>query len=48
MEPVIPMTMIFEQLAEIAEAEIPGTQVHKIMNVSVFQWMNVASLLRKP
>lgn len=42
MEPVIPMTMIFEQLAEIAEAEIPETQVHKIMNVSVFQWMNVA------
>lgn len=47
MEPVIPMTMIFEQLAEIAEAEIPGTQVHKIMNVSVFQWMNVAQPFEK-
>lgn len=47
MEPVIPMTMIFEQLAEIAEAEIPGTQVHKIMNVSVFQWMNVAKPFEK-
>lgn len=47
MEPVIPMTMIFEQLAEIAQAEIPGTRVHKIMNVSVFQWMNVAKPFAK-
>jgi acyl transferase domain-containing protein/phosphopantetheinyl transferase len=42
MEPVIPMTMIFEVLAEIAQSEIPGSHVHKIMNVNVFQWMNVA------
>lgn len=47
MEPVIPMTMIFEQLAEIAQAEIQGSQVHKIMNVSVFQWMNVAQPFEK-
>ncbi|PIF46679.1 acyl transferase domain-containing protein [Chryseobacterium sp. 52] len=47
MEPVIPMTMIFEQLAEIAQAEMQGTQVHKIMNVSVFQWMNVAKPFEK-
>ncbi|MGG5208232.1 beta-ketoacyl synthase N-terminal-like domain-containing protein [Chryseobacterium sp. MIQD13] len=47
MEPVIPMTMIFEQLAEIAQAEIPGTKIHKIMNVSVFQWMNVARPFEK-
>lgn len=47
MEPVIPMTMIFEQLAEIAQAEIPGTKVHKIMNVNVFQWMNVAQPFEK-
>ncbi|SHG28015.1 type I polyketide synthase [Chryseobacterium vrystaatense] len=47
MEPVIPMTMIFEQLAEIAQAEIQGTRVHKIMNVSVFQWMNVAQPFEK-
>jgi len=47
MEPVIPMTMIFEQLAEIAQAEIPGSEVHKIMNVSVFQWMNVAKPFEK-
>lgn len=47
MEPVIPMTMIFEQLAEIANAEIEGTQVRKIMNVSVFQWMNVAQPFEK-
>ncbi|GAA5089615.1 type I polyketide synthase [Chryseobacterium ginsengisoli] len=47
MEPVIPMTMIFEQLAEIAQAEIHGSKVHKIMNVSVFQWMNVAKPFEK-
>jgi 3-oxoacyl-(acyl-carrier-protein) synthase/phosphopantetheinyl transferase len=47
MEPVIPMTMIFEQLAEIGQAEIQGSQVHKIMNVSVFQWMNVAKPFEK-
>ena len=47
MEPVIPMTMIFEQLAEIAQAEIPGSKIHKIMNVSVFQWMNVAKPFEK-
>ncbi len=47
MEPVIPMTMIFEQLAEIAQSEIEGSQVHKIMNVSVFQWMNVAKPFEK-
>ncbi|WP_415326918.1 beta-ketoacyl synthase N-terminal-like domain-containing protein [Chryseobacterium sp. MMS23-Vi53] len=47
MEPVIPMTMIFEQLAEIAQAEIEGSQVHKIINVSVFQWMNVAKPFEK-
>ncbi len=47
MEPVIPMTMIFEQLAEIAQQEIKGSQVHKIMNVSVFQWMNVAKPFEK-
>ncbi|WP_261512670.1 type I polyketide synthase [Chryseobacterium paludis] len=47
MEPVIPMTMIFEVLAEIAQAEIEGTQVHKIMNVNVFQWMNVAKPFEK-
>ncbi|MET3534998.1 type I polyketide synthase [Chryseobacterium limigenitum] len=47
MEPVIPMTMIFEQLAEIAQQEIEGSQIHKIMNVSVFQWMNVAKPFEK-
>ncbi len=47
MEPVIPMTMIFELLAETAQAEIPGTQVHKIKHVNVFQWMNVAKTFEK-
>src|SRR5690606_6478345 len=47
MEPVIPMTMIFEQLAEIAQQEIEGSQIHKIMNVSAIQWMNVAKPFEK-
>jgi len=47
MEPVIPMTMIFELLAEAAQAEQPETKIHKIMNVSVFQWMNVARPFEK-
>jgi len=47
MEPVIPMTMIFELLAEIAQAEQPATKIHKIMHVSVFQWMNVAKPFEK-
>lgn len=47
MEPVIPMTMIFELLAEIAQEEIPEMQIHKIMQISVFQWMNVAKPFEK-
>lgn len=47
MEPVIPMTMIFELLAEIAQAERSGSKIHKIMQVSVFQWMNVAKPFEK-
>ncbi|MFH6990473.1 beta-ketoacyl synthase N-terminal-like domain-containing protein [Flavobacterium collinsii] len=47
MEPVIPMTMIFEVLAETALAEQPETKIHKIMHVSVFQWMNVATPFEK-
>lgn len=47
MDPVIPMTMIFELFAEIAEAQSPGAQVHKIMHVNVFQWMNVARPFRE-
>ncbi|MFW0715322.1 beta-ketoacyl synthase N-terminal-like domain-containing protein [Pedobacter sp. N23S346] len=41
MDPVIPMTMIFEVFAEIANAQSPSEKVHKIMNMRVFQWMNV-------
>lgn len=47
MEPVIPMTMIFELLAEAAQAEKQGMVVHKILNVNVFQWMNVAEPFEK-
>jgi len=42
MDPVIPMTMIFELFAEIAVEQSPKEQVQKIMNVKVFQWMNVS------
>ncbi len=41
MDPVIPMTMIFEVFAEIANAQSPGEKVQKILNMRVFQWMNV-------
>jgi 3-oxoacyl-(acyl-carrier-protein) synthase/phosphopantetheinyl transferase/malonyl CoA-acyl carrier protein transacylase len=41
MDPVIPMTMIFEVFAEIANAQSPEEKVQKIMNMRVFQWMNV-------
>lgn len=41
MDPVIPMTMIFEVFAEIANAQSPLERVQKIMNMRVFQWMNV-------
>ena len=41
MDPVIPMTMIFELFGEIAAGQAPGELVQKIMNIKVFQWMNV-------
>ncbi|HKG05631.1 MAG TPA: beta-ketoacyl synthase N-terminal-like domain-containing protein, partial [Pedobacter sp.] len=47
MDPVIPMTMIFELFAEIAKAQSPAEHVHKIMNIRVFQWMNVAKPFRE-
>ena len=47
MDPVIPMTMIFELLAELAQEERKGTHIHKILHVSVFQWMNVAKPFSK-
>ncbi|MGO3807287.1 MAG: beta-ketoacyl synthase N-terminal-like domain-containing protein [Sphingobacterium sp.] len=47
MDPVIPMTMLFELLAEFAQDERKGTHVHKILNVSVLQWLNVAKPFSK-
>ena len=47
MDPVIPMTMIFEMFGEIAAEQSPGEQVRKIMNIKVFQWMNVAKPFRE-
>lgn len=47
MDPVIPMTMIFELFGEIANEQSPQENVHKIMNIKVFQWMNVAQPFRE-
>lgn len=47
MDPVIPMTMIFEMFADIAQENAPGTIVQKISQIQVFQWMNVASPFRE-
>lgn len=47
MDPVIPMTMIFEMFGEIAAAQLPGAHVHKLMNIKVFQWMNVSKPFRE-
>jgi 3-oxoacyl-(acyl-carrier-protein) synthase/phosphopantetheinyl transferase/malonyl CoA-acyl carrier protein transacylase len=43
MDPVIPMTMIFELFADIAKENAPGKIVNKISQIQVFQWMNVAT-----
>ncbi|HMI04504.1 MAG TPA: 4'-phosphopantetheinyl transferase superfamily protein, partial [Pedobacter sp.] len=47
MDPVIPMTMIFEMFGEIAAEQSHAEHVHKIMNIKVFQWMNVAKPFRE-
>lgn len=45
MDPVVPMTMIFELFGDIAAAHCPGERVRKIHQVKVFQWMNVVEPL---
>lgn len=47
MDPVIPMTMIFEIFAEVAAAQASNLYVHKLMNIKVFQWMNVSKPFRE-
>ncbi|HJT73962.1 MAG TPA: beta-ketoacyl synthase N-terminal-like domain-containing protein, partial [Chitinophaga sp.] len=47
MDPVIPMTMIFEMFADIALENAPGSIIQKISQIQVFQWMNVASPFRE-
>lgn len=47
MDPVIPMTMIFELFADIAAANAPGAKVKSISQIQVFQWMNVATPFRE-
>jgi len=43
MDPVIPMTMIFELFGDIARANGQNRAVKRIYNIQVFQWMNVSS-----
>lgn len=47
MDPVIPMTMIFEVFGDIAREQVPGLRVQKIMSIKVFQWMNVVEPFRE-
>lgn len=45
--PVIPMTMMLEVFAEIAEAATPGAQVRRLANINVLQWMSVVTPFRE-
>ncbi|MDR6808550.1 3-oxoacyl-(acyl-carrier-protein) synthase/phosphopantetheinyl transferase/malonyl CoA-acyl carrier protein transacylase [Dyadobacter sp. BE34] len=47
MDPVIPMTMIFEVFGDIAREQAPELHVQKIMAIKVFQWMNVVEPFRE-
>lgn len=47
MDPVIPMTMIFELFGDIVREQAPGLRVQKIMSIKVFQWMNVVEPFRE-
>jgi acyl transferase domain-containing protein/phosphopantetheinyl transferase len=47
MDPVIPMTMIFEVFGEIAVEHAPGELVQKISNIKVFQWISVIRPFRE-
>lgn len=47
MDPVIPMTMIFEVFGDIAREQAPELRVQKIMAIKVFQWMNVVEPFRE-
>lgn len=47
MDPVIPMTMIFELFGDLAREQVPELRVQKIMAIKVFQWMNVVEPFRE-
>lgn len=47
MDPVIPMTMIFELFGDLAREQAPELRVQKIMAIRVFQWMNVVEPFRE-
>jgi len=47
MDPVIPMTMLFELFGEIAEEQMPGRKLWKMKEIKILQWMNVATPFRE-
>jgi malonyl CoA-acyl carrier protein transacylase/phosphopantetheinyl transferase len=47
MDPVIPMTMLFELFGEIAEEHAPGQVLWKMRDIKILQWMNVAVPFRE-
>ena len=47
MNPVIPMTMLFELFGEIAEEHAPGRVLQKIQHIEILQWMSVAVPFRE-
>lgn len=47
MSPVIPMTMMLELLGEVAEERAGGARVQQMVNIQVYQWMNVAEPFRE-
>jgi len=47
MDPVIPMTMLFELFGEITEENAPGRVLWKMRDIKILQWMNVAVPFRE-
>ena len=47
MNPVIPMTMLFELFGEIMEEHAPGRVLWKMRDIEILQWMNVAVPFRE-
>jgi len=47
MDPVIPMTMLFELFGEITEESAQGRVLWKMRDIKILQWMNVAVPFRE-